>query len=159
MSDIKSITNELLKLFMNKDYNKIIDSCDKILKNNRKEYIELYIFKAIALEKLGKYEESINSCNKSIKLNKDCFISYVIKSLSLKALEKYEEAIDNCNIAIGIKIEACTPYMAKAMVFKELNKYDKVINILRKVVELYINVNIVGVDLFFENSISIIFGG
>lgn len=47
--------------------------------------------------------------------------------------------------------------MVKALIFKELNQYDKVINIFKKAVELYINVNIVEIDLFFENSIYIVF--
>ncbi len=160
MVDIKSIIRKVLELFINKDYKKIINLCNKILENNKnKEYIDLYIFKAMSLEKLEKYEEAINNCNIAINFDKDYFISYIIKSLSLKSLEKYEEAIDNCDIAIGIKMEACTPYMVKALIFKELNQYDKVINILKKAVELYINVDIVGIDLFFENSISVVFDG
>lgn len=65
MVDIKSIIRKVLELFINKDYKKIINLCDKILENNKnKEYIDLYIFKAMSLEKLEKYEKAIENLKK-----------------------------------------------------------------------------------------------
>lgn len=102
MVDIKSIIRKVLELFINKDYKKIINLCDKILENNKnKEYIDLYIFKAMSLEKLEKYEKAIENLKKNeevlkcydklLEINPKDFYTYFNKSELLKKLEKYEE--------------------------------------------------------------------
>lgn len=87
-----------------KNYEGGVADADFVLSQNNPEYTP-YLSKANCLEKLKRYDEAIECCDKCIELYPEYYGGYLNKSLSLYGLKKYEQALECIEKAIELDPE------------------------------------------------------
>jgi len=106
--DPEKLIQDALESGYNENYEDALETLDKgIYLNSSKlddvEYkTKLWELKAIALQKMEKFEEALKAIEKAIKLDKTDFVLWVEKSDVLDDLERHEDALDA--IKTGSKI-------------------------------------------------------
>ncbi|MGN0030405.1 MAG: tetratricopeptide repeat protein [Candidatus Gastranaerophilaceae bacterium] len=76
-----------------KNYEGGIADADFVLSKNNPEYTTTYLSKAVCLEKLERYDEALECCDKAIEIYPDYFAPYLNKSLVLCSMGKCDEAL------------------------------------------------------------------
>lgn len=84
----------------------------------------------------GKYEESIQAYNKSIKLNPQYALAWFNKGTALGQLGKYDEEIQACDKAIQLDPQYAEAWYNKGTAQDKQGKYDAAIQAFDKAIEI-----------------------
>ena len=98
------------------------------------DYLEYYKLGVIFANK-GKYYESLEYYNLSIKLNPNFHSSWYNKGWIYFQFEEYEKAIEACNIALSLEIRIEPIHMTGNAYFN-LGQYNQAINFYKKAIEI-----------------------
>lgn len=83
--------------------------------------------KANLLNKVGKYDDSLNTFDSYIARNPHFYQAYRCKAELLEKLNRYDEAVDTLDICIQGHPSDFDTYKLKAELFIKLNKFDSAI--------------------------------
>jgi len=144
--DPKDLVQDALEAGFNEDYEDALEYLDKGIylfggKLQEKETkTQLWELKAIALQKLERYEEALVAINKAIELDKKETLFWVQKEEILHDLEKYEESLDAINNAIkfaSVDYPMVDLFGIKAHTLTHLKKYEEALSLLNKSLKKY----------------------
>jgi len=106
----------------------------------------MYYNQALALERLGQYDEAITSYDKVILLKPDDVKAHINRGAVLKLIGKMDEAIASYNKAIAIKPDSAEAYSNRGNILAELQRwaealesYSQAISINPRYVQAHIN--------------------
>jgi len=104
----------------------------------KKAKSHLLAFKCLALQKLGRDQESLDVIDEAIEKNPDSPFNYVLEAEALHNLGKYEEALDALNEALEKQEEADEPEILwnKADVLGHLGKNKEALKEYEKMLEI-----------------------
>jgi len=101
---------------------------------------------ANSLKELGRYQESLANCEKSIHINKANAEAFCIRGAVLHLLKRYVEAVISCNTAIEINPDFAEAYNNLGNALLDTKKYsqalvsfDRALKINPQYVEAYFN--------------------
>ncbi len=100
---------------------------------------EDWCIKAIDFGNAGRYKESLEAANESIKLNPDYARAWNIKSYAILGLGKYNESLTAANRSIELDPSVFRPWVNKANALSALGKYNESNAALAKAKELGYN--------------------
>lgn len=83
-----------------------------------------YYNRGIALEKLGRFEEAINSYDKAIMAKPRFAEAYANRGKALKESGQFARALDSLNEAIAIDPNSADAFYNRGIVLNELDKFD-----------------------------------
>ncbi len=92
------------KQFLNEEYEKSIDSCDRAIDLNP-DYVDAYYRRGLAEHHLGKYEAAISDFNVFIERNPD-YEAYYYRAESYSHLGHLDEAREDLQVALPLSEEA-----------------------------------------------------
>lgn len=131
--------DDLLKKVMEKYEQKDFDSCIlflnqilEILPNDE----NIWIFNSILLNKVGRYEESIMSCERSLKINPNDHRYWIHHGRILNNLGRYEDAIKSCDRSIYINSNDDEAWRVRGSSLALLGQYEEVIISFKKIIEI-----------------------
>lgn len=133
--EINKLLEESGKHYANKDYEKAIEYCDKVIAINP-NISNAYNNKALALDELKKHEEAIEIYNQAIKLKPNSPNFHTNKGNALAKQGKYEEALKNYDKAIKLDTDYIKAYNNKGIALFYQKKYKEAIEVYNKVIEL-----------------------
>ncbi len=110
--------------YWTQNYEQGVKNVDIILAENNPDYTTMYLTKAICLDKLKRFNEAIECCDKVIEEYPDYFASYVDKCLALCSLEKYEEALIYIQKAIELNPDYSDSWVQLGYVQFYLKDYE-----------------------------------
>jgi FOG: TPR repeat len=113
----------------------ILANTEKALQENQNNE-KAWLFKGIALDKLGNYQESIACQDKAIELKYNYAKAYNYKGNALLGLGKYQEAITCYYKAIELNPDYVGAYNNKGLALYYLGKYNEAIVCYDKATEL-----------------------
>ena len=159
MDVIISVLIEANKLLNKKDYYKALDCFECVLNINptnnlaiigkticihylksfdNSSLINMYEeklnvnLKLAELYECGKYDETINECNKILKKDKNNFNALAIKFSAQFELTKYTEALKTCDKLLELEPNNLVIIYAKATTLYKLNIYNEAIECMIK---------------------------
>ncbi len=133
--NVKEYIDLLLKHFKSRDYNQVMQICEKILKINDK-IPEVYNFYGLALQSQKKHEQAINYFNKAISLNINDYSAYNNIANSYKSLFINEKAYLNFEKCLKINSKYFPALINFAILKKELNEYEGSIQLFSDALEI-----------------------
>lgn len=107
---------------------------DKALKYDSRQITAL-LYKAIASNNLGQYEEAIDACEKLEGVRKGVSQAYYQKGIAYKNLNKPNEAFKEFQMALGYNPKDFQSYMQMADIFINYKNYQNAINIYDKMAQ------------------------
>ena len=120
----------LIRHYQIKEYGKVIEICEKILKVN-KNIAEIYNFYGLALQNQKKNKQAINYFNKAISLqSKDCTVFNNLAN-SYKFIFLNKHAYKNFEKCLEINPKYLPALINFAVLKKELNDYDGAIKLYK----------------------------
>lgn len=128
--------NYILKT--NGDIEKALEILTKIEKIESDSEIKMVVFlyKAMTLYFLKRYEESIINCDLALEGFPDFGELFFIKGESLMHLGKYEDAIESYNKTLKDESNDITILNKKGFCLNKLNKYQEAINVYNEILEI-----------------------
>ncbi len=133
--NVKENIDVLLKHFKSRDYNQVMNTCEKILKINDK-IPEVYNFYGLALQSQKKHEQAINYFNKAISLNSKDYSAYNNIANSYKSLLINEKAYLNFEKCLKINPKYFPALINFAILKKELNEHEGSIELFSNALEI-----------------------
>ena len=130
----------LINYYQSKQYEKVIEVCEKILKENE-NLPEIYNFYGLALQNLKKNKQAINYFNQSISLqSKDCSVfNNLANSYKFLFLNKY--AYKNFEKSLAINPNYLPALINFAVLKKEINDHDGAIRLYKTALDIKPNPN------------------
>jgi tetratricopeptide (TPR) repeat protein len=130
----------LINYYQSKQYEKVIEVCEKILKENQ-NLPEIYNFYGLALQNLKKNKQAINYFNQSISLqSKDCSVfNNLGNSYKFLFLNKY--AYKNFEKSLAINPNYLPALINFAVLKKEINDHDGAIRLYKTALDIKPNPN------------------
>ena len=122
--------------FDTKNYEGGIADADFVLSKNNPEYTATYLTKANCLEKLERYEEALECCDKVIEISPDYSGGYFNKSIYLCSMEKYEQALVCIEKAIELDPEYSDCIVQRGYVKFYLKNYKEAFADLDKALKI-----------------------
>jgi tetratricopeptide (TPR) repeat protein len=116
-------------------HNEGISSYDQAIKI-RKNFIEAWCNKILALNKIKKYTEALDACNEALKINDKLGELWVNKALLLINMENFKEALEACNIALTINENLREAWNNKGLAEQNLELYKDGIKSFEKGIQL-----------------------
>ena len=115
------ILNDAYKLYFDGEIEKAKAIIEKIKKKRKNDY-RLWFLDALIKNREGKYEEGLNSINKSLDIKSDNYEAWILKGYILEKLNDLEEAIYAFNTAIEIQAETDNYVDFETMIEKLKNR-------------------------------------
>ena len=117
----------------------ILEILDKILKINP-DSTKGWFFKAVAFNRLKRYDEALECCDKAIELdekNRNPYSWYPIsqKGIILSHLERYDEALECFDKAIEMKPDSPMPWSVKGLTLILVKRFDEALECCDKAIE------------------------
>ncbi len=116
--------NNYIKTKKNEGYKKAIENYNKAIEINQK-FIDAYINRAVAKNKLEMYKDATKDLEEVIKLNPDN--THALNSLGVNyaRIGNYDEAFSCYKKAIELNSEDPLPYYNRAILYEETEEYGK----------------------------------
>jgi len=145
--DPEELIQEALEAGYDGDYEYALETLDKgiYLYSSKLDDVEhkikLWELKAIALDKMEKFEEALKAIEKAIKLDKNDFVLWVEKSEILHDLERYEDALDAIKTGSRLAPEEVKIdfLLFEAHELEHLEKHKQALAFFNKFLEQYPN--------------------
>jgi tetratricopeptide (TPR) repeat protein len=138
--DIGKQIQNILQLYKNKNYNKALSICEKLIRKNDKipEVFNLY---GLVLQMQNKHKQAINYFNKSISLNFKDHSCYNNLANSYKSLYLNNFAIENFEKCLKINPNYLPALINFAVLKKEINDHDGAIRLYKTALNIKPNPN------------------
>lgn len=136
--DYDEIVAEVSKLAIDKDYDKVLESLNKISKNDS-TYCSVLTSKSYYLIQQEKYNEAIAITNEGLDLDCDSgskLFFTMNKGVSLESLERYNEAIEVYDKGLELFPASDKLWYNKASCYKNLGDIPKTIEAYQKAITL-----------------------
>ena len=120
--------NSIIKDLNNKNFIKVIHDCKKLINLKFKNAV-IYNLYGLALQKIYKYDDSIEMFNKSIELQENNYLAINNLAVSLKARSKFKIAEEMYVKCLKIKSNYVIAILNYAKLKQDLNQIDEAIKL------------------------------
>jgi len=103
---------------------KELASCEESVKANPDDAMA-WLNHGWALGKLGKYEEALNSFDRTIQIQTDFATAWYNRGLALYELDRYEEALESYDRAIQFQLNLVPAWNNRGVVLRKLGRYKE----------------------------------
>ena len=121
------------------NYEDAVDDCSQSIELDPTCWSS-YVYRADALEKLGRFNQSIYNCNMATMLDPQKAEPYYIKTLALRDLNQVPEAIEACNKAMDLDTNYFSLHYVRGFLYFESEDYRDAIQDFGKAIELNPNI-------------------
>jgi tetratricopeptide (TPR) repeat protein len=97
---------------------------------------EAYSNRGVALRKVGRPQESLDSCDKAIALQPGFARAHINRGQALKQLGRFDEAIASYDMAIVLQPDQAAAYINRGNALRELKRFDEAIASYDKAIAL-----------------------
>lgn len=122
MDAVRTAEN-LMKKDKFKDARSKLDEAIKANANNAKAYSD----RALANDRLGRYNEAIEDATKALQLDTKSAAAYINRGWAYNKTKRYKQALEDLNHAIEIDANLPMAYVNRAHAYNGLGQYDKAI--------------------------------
>ncbi|MGQ4891871.1 MAG: tetratricopeptide repeat protein [Candidatus Njordarchaeia archaeon] len=134
------ILNTAYKLYFDGELGRAKEIVEKLKKKRKNDY-RLWLLDALIKNKEKRYEDSLESVNKSLDIKSDNHEAWILKGHILVKLNDFEEALYAFNTAIEIQMEMDNYIDYESMIEKlkiliKLGKTKKARDLLKKLKEI-----------------------
>ena len=117
-----------------KRYDEVLEYLDKAkIESNINE---VWVFRGVALDELGRHEEALDSFNKAIELEPKEWSVRMSYGNTLIKLGRYEEALASFDKVIELKYDNLIAWIEKGKALSSLERYDEALQSFNKAIEL-----------------------
>jgi len=141
LGEIDKKLSEIQKLYELKQFDRALMGLNKLIKNDRYNYL-LYNYRGLILNEIGENKSALINFKKSIELNNKFSEAYANLGLTYRFLNDYEKAILNLKNAIKIDDNNLVYQINLTNLYLETNKNLDAIDILKKALSKYQNIEI-----------------
>lgn len=129
----ESLYNEAYRLFFDKNYQKSINICDKIIKEN-KNYYKAYNIKGISLCFAGNFQDGMENIDKCLQINPNFGYGRFNKALAYELYGKYDKALVWYNKALEVE-DYTWSYYGIASIYGRYGDADNAVKYLDKAIK------------------------
>jgi tetratricopeptide (TPR) repeat protein len=125
---------QAFKMIILKRYDEALEYLDKAkIESNINE---VWVFRGVALNELGRHEEALDSFNKAIELEPKELLIRMSYGDTLIQLGRYDEALASFDKAIELDYDNLIAWIEKGKALSSLERYDEALQSFNKAIEL-----------------------
>ncbi len=132
-----SFNEKPLSVINNDQTNQLQNSTiDKNISHVEKNTAINLVDEILSLNSMGRYDEALQLCNKSIEMDPNSSNAWGAKCTILLTLERYDEALQACDKTIELDPNLAAAWNNKGVALDNLDRYDEALQACNKSIEM-----------------------